>query len=58
MATTSSAKSQLSQNIRPSMPTIVIKSTRMLSVDDDTKSCTVETSSVIVLRSTPVWCVS
>jgi hypothetical protein len=54
IATTSSVKSQLSQNIRPSIPTMVMKSTRMLSVSDDTKSCTVETSSVIVLRSNPV----
>ncbi len=58
MPTTSSVKCQLSQNIRPSMPTIVVKSTRIPSANDDTKSCTVDTSSVIVLRSAPVSCVS
>ncbi len=58
MATTMSVKSQSSQNIRPSIPTIVMRSTTMLNVDDDTKFWTVETSSVIVLRSNPVWCVS
>ena len=49
-----SAKSQLSQNIRPSMPMIVMMSTRIPSVADDAKPCTVATSLVIVDRSGPV----
>ena len=53
-ATAISVKSQLSQNMSPSMPTMVIRSTRMPSVDDDAKSCTVETSLVIVDSSVPV----
>ena len=53
-ATAISVKSQLSQNMSPSMPTIVIRSTTMPSVDDDAKSCTVETSLVIVESSVPV----
>ena len=52
------AKSQLSQNIRPSMPTIVIRSTAIDNVDDDAKSCTVDTSAVIVDSNAPVCCVS
>ena len=58
MAITISVKSRLSQSITPSMPAIVSRSTRMLSVDEETKSWTADTSSVIVLRSSPVRCVS
>ena len=50
-----SAKSQLSQNMMPSMPTIVIMSTTIDSVADDAKSCTVDTSLVSVDSSAPVW---
>ena len=53
-ATAISVKSQLSQNMSPSMPTIVIRSTRMPSVDADAKLCTVATSLVIVESSVPV----
>ena len=54
MPTTSSVKSQLSQNIRPSIPAMVMMSIRMLSVDEETKSWTAATSSVSVLSSRPV----
>ncbi len=53
-----SAKSQLSQNMMPSMPTIVIMSTTIDSVADDAKSCTVATSLVSVDSMLPVWCVA
>ena len=53
-----SVKSQLSQNMRPSMPKIVMMSTRMPSVDDEAKLCTVETSVVMVDISAPVFAVS
>ena len=53
-----SAKSQFSQNMMPSIPTIVIMSTRMPSVADDAKSCTVETSLVIVDSSAPLCSLS
>jgi hypothetical protein len=58
MATAISAKSQFSQNMIPSMPTIVIASTRMTSVADDAKSCTVATSLVIVESSAPLCSLS
>ena len=53
-----SAKSQLSQNMMPSMPTMVMMSTTIDSVADDAKSCTVDTSLVSVDSSEPVWCVA
>ena len=53
-----SVKSQSSQNIRPSMKTMVIRSTTMPSVDDDAKLCTVDTSLVMVDISAPVFAVS
>ncbi len=53
-----SVKSQSSQNMRPSMNTMVTRSTTMPSVDDDAKSCTVDTSLVIVDISVPVFAVS
>jgi hypothetical protein len=53
-----SVKSQSSQTIRPSMNTMVSRSTMMSSVDDEAKSCTVETSLVIVDISAPVFAVS
>ena len=53
-ATAISVKSQLSQNMSPSIPTIVIRSTRMPSVDAEAKPCTVATSLVIVDSSVPV----
>ena len=53
-----SAKSQFSQNMMPSMPTMVMTSTMIDSVAEDAKSWTVETSLVRVDRSEPVWCVA
>src|SRR5579863_3584387 len=40
-------KSQSSQNIKPSMKTMVTRSTTMPSVEDEAKLCTVDTSLVI-----------
>ena len=56
--TAMSAKSQLSQNIRPSIPVMVKRSTTIPSVEEDAKPWMVAMSSVMVLRSVPVWCVS
>jgi hypothetical protein len=53
-----SAKSHSSQNMMPSMPTIVMRSTRIPSVPDEAKPWMVFTSEVIVERIAPVWCVS
>ena len=53
-----SVKSQSSQNIRPTIKTIVTRSTIMPSVDDDAKPWTVETSLVIVDISVPVLALS
>ena len=53
-----SAKSQSSQNMMPSMPTIVSRSTRMPSVPDEAKFWIVFTSVVMVERIAPTWCVS
>jgi len=47
-------KSQLSQNMRPSMQTMVSRSTRMLSVEEDAKPWIVWMSVVRVLRMVPV----
>ena len=58
MATAISVKSQSSQNIRPSMKTIVSRSTTMPSVADEAKPCTVDTSLVMVDISAPVFAVS
>ena len=53
-----SVKSQSSQNMRPSMKTMVTRSTTMPSVDDEAKPWTVATSLVIVDISVPVFAVS
>jgi hypothetical protein len=53
-----SVKSQSSQNISPTMKTMVIMSTRMLSVEDDAKFCSVVTSVVMVDISAPVLALS
>ena len=53
-ATAIRVKSQLSQNIRPSIDTIVSMSTRMLRVDEEAKAWMVAMSVVMVLRSVPV----
>ena len=53
-----SVKSQSSQIIRPSMKTMVKRSTTMPSVDDEAKLCTVDTSLVMVDISAPVFAVS
>ena len=53
-ATTIKVKSQFSQNIIPSMPRMVNKSTMMLSVDEDAKPWMVWMSVVIVLSRAPV----
>jgi hypothetical protein len=53
-----SVKSQLSHNIRPSMKTMVSRSTAMPSVDDEAKLCTVDTSLVMVDISAPVFALS
>ena len=53
-----SVKSQSSQNIRPSMNTMVKRSTTMPSVDEEAKLCTVDTSLVIVDISVPVFALS
>ena len=53
-----SVKSQSSQNIRPSMKTMVIRSTTMPSVDDEAKLWTVDTSLVMVDISAPVFALS
>ena len=47
-------KSQLSQNIRPSMLTMVSRSTKMLSVEDEAKPWMVWMSVVMVLSRVPV----
>ena len=53
-----SAKSQSSQNMMPSIPTIVSRSTKMPSVPDEAKFWIVFTSVVMVERSAPTWWVS
>ena len=57
-ATAISAKSQLSQNISPSIPAIVSRSMKMLRVDEEAKPWIVSMSSEMVLSSAPVGCVS
>ncbi len=57
-ATATSAKSQLSQNIKQSIPITARTSIKMLSVEDDAKSWIVSMSSIRVLRSAEVWWVS
>ena len=56
--TAMSAKSNSSQSMRPSMPMMVSRSTRMSSVDDDAKPWMVSMSSVMVDSSAPVWWLS
>ena len=58
MARAIRVKSQSSQNIKPIMKTMVMMSTRMLSVDDDAKLWIVATSLVMVDISAPVFAVS
>ena len=53
-----SVKSQSSQNIRPSMKTMVSRSTTMPSVEEEAKLCTVDTSLVMVDIRVPVLAVS
>ena len=53
-----SVKSQSSQNMSPSMKTMVRRSTKIVSVDEDANACTVETSLVSVDISDPVLAVS
>ena len=53
-----SAKSQLSQNMRPRTPAIVSTSTSRLSVLDEAKFWTVATSLVMVDNMVPVCSLS
>ena len=57
-ATAIKVKSQLSQNIIASIPTMVSKSTAISKVAEEAKAWMVSTSPVIVLSSAPVWCLS
>src|SRR5450631_1102717 len=51
-------KSQSSQNIRPSMKTMVRRSTTMPSVEEEAKLCTVDTSLVMVDIRVPLFALS
>ena len=57
-ATTISVKSQFSQNMMPSMPTMVNRSTRCSASDGRRKTLDGLKSEVIVLSSAPVWWLS